>query len=289
MSSAGFIAIPVLIGVLFLMSIALAIYRRRRGSRPGDRVTASQAQYRKNLQERDENLKREVEKRKAEEQITNNGTPVWFSRHVKYGDLRHWALIIDGSKYELRRDELARGGYSFKITVDPHWSARQARSEGNRLLTHIRESDGFVLCLIGWTSLSATRLNEISDTIMSKFNYNLLWNNCQDFLQDLADQCIAPDKRALDWPWFREHAKTEYQLQQKVPPAPEVIIARMAASMQASQNSQNQQNQQIQNNYLVQLQLQQQQSAAVMNMAIMQPPPAAPPPAVMGFGGGAGC
>lgn len=104
-------------------------------------------------------------------------------------------------------------------------------------------------------------------------SYNLLWNNCQHFLQKFADRIIS--RKALDWALFYDHAKTEYQVNQKFPPTPdEVIAAQRSAMMQANQQMQqqnlqnniNMMNQQLQISMMTQLQA----NAMVTNQIMMQ-------------------
>lgn len=69
---------------------------------------------------------------------------------------------------------------------------------------------------------------------MSRFGtYNVIWNNCQDFLQAFADRIIS--RRAEDWDWFREYTKTEYQEHQALKiPTPEAIITANRAWREAA-------------------------------------------------------
>lgn len=105
--------------------------------------------------------------------------------------------------------------------------------------------------------------------------YRLVWNNCQTILQDFSDAILH--ERALDWPWFREHTKTEFQ-QDEEPPRPpiEMTMEQLQVQQQVLRETHNQQLlHQLQNDLQVQqtvLQLQFQRdaglSAAQMQMVL---------------------
>lgn len=297
MSSNAWIAAFVIIPVLAVCGIVYGCVRRRRRGNVyytalNDRK-ALEAEYQRLLQERDQRLAVEVEKRKAQENDTSPGSHVWFSRYVQQGRLKHWVLVIDNTKYELRRDSTTG---KFVANVAP-WTIDQEKREAALAELKIPAVDGYYICLIGWTQIGSDQLKSISDQVMSQFGrYNMLWNNCQDFLQQFADRIIS--QKALDWPWFREHSKTEYQANQKLPPTPDEVIASNANHALGQQNAHNQQqiqqninqmNQQmnLQNMQLnTQLNTINQQMLLQNNIAMMSNP--AMNPGMMGGAGGGG-
>ena len=243
------IAIFSIVGVLTLCGIIYSCWRgRRRRQYTAATRKGLEVKYEQLLQERDERLDMEVKKRKAEEEDTSAGSQVWFSRYVHHGRLHHWVLVIDGTKYELRRDK-ATGKYIYNVA---EWTIDREKREAALAERKIPEVDTYYVCLIGWTQLPRNQLTAVCEQVMSQFgSYNLFWNNCQDFLQQFADEVIS--RKALDWSWFRENTKTEYQENQALPPPPEAMIAASEAAMVQQQlqqiQQQNMQNQQqIQNN-----------------------------------------
>lgn len=230
-----------LFGILFTWNYVRA-FRKRQYSAGARSYRDLETEYQRLLDERDQRLDVEVRKRKVEEEDSTSGSQIWFSRYVHHGNLKHWVLVVDGSKYELRRDHNT-GRYVHHIA---DWTIDQEKREAALAELKIPETDGYYICLIGWTRLDATQLRDICGQVMGQFgSYNLLWNNCQDFLQQFADRIIS--KKALDWSWFRMHSKTEYQADQALPPTPEEIIARQRAMMINQQQQANPQ-QILQNN-----------------------------------------
>ena len=78
-------------------------------------------------------------------------------------------------------------------------------------------------------------LKTICDEVMAQFGgYSLIWNNCQHFLKAVSDLVISEE--ALDWSWFRENTKTEYQEAQalRIPAPDEVIAANRATNITAN-------------------------------------------------------
>jgi hypothetical protein len=226
MSSSPLIA-GVAIAVMILSCVMLVIALRNPYRCA---ITRSQQKrvHEKLLAKREEQLRLEAERRNDEERDTTAGSRVWFSRCVKHGKIKHWVLIIDSTKYELRRD---RNTGTFIPSVE-YWTSEKDKDTMAKRLASL-ESDyipiagDYYLCLIGWTSLSTPELKGICDEVMSQFGgYNLLWNNCQDFLQQFADRIIS--KKAIDWSWFRENLKTKYRADQKLPETPEQLRTRQA-------------------------------------------------------------
>ncbi|KAI1754884.1 hypothetical protein F4782DRAFT_528236 [Xylaria castorea] len=209
----GFIAIPVVFVSLGVLSGIYRVYRRRHTvtynaiSRQG-----LKEEYQRQITQKDAWMRAEVEKRKAEEDDTAKGKQICG----KYtSNVAPWK--IDKEKREAAIAE--------------------------RKMPHV---DGYYVCLVGWTKKQPRGLKKICDEVIPQFGkYNIVWNNCQDFLQTFADWTIS--EKALDWSWFRENTKTEYQEAQALMiPTPDEIIAANRAAAQQQLNTQNQQ--QIQRN-----------------------------------------
>ncbi|KAL9046064.1 MAG: hypothetical protein Q9214_001006 [Letrouitia sp. 1 TL-2023] len=166
----------------------------------------------------------EISKRKVQEERKDKGSQVWFSRYFHQGRLRHWVLIIEGTKYELKQEkEKSSDKFIFRVKKEGSWTAALAKRNAALKEKYRPEvSDGYrkkYICLIGWTRLSSSKLKSIADDIFKQFGtYHLLWNNCQTILQEFSDKIL--DDTALDYPWFREHTRTEYQQHQKPPRPP---------------------------------------------------------------------
>ncbi|KAI1327930.1 hypothetical protein F5Y16DRAFT_370176 [Xylariaceae sp. FL0255] len=228
-----FIAVPVVIGVLFIASCAFNIYRRRHVVR----YTAVSRQgledeYQRQLSLLDARLRAEVEKRKAEEEDKCKGKRIWFSRYVHNGRFKHWVLIVEDTKYELRRDE---DGGNYKANVAT-WNIDLEKRAMAIAEKKKPDLDGYYIYLIGWTQKQPDQLKAICDNVMEEFGkYNIIFNNCQRFLKSFADRIISEE--ALDWPWFRENTKTEYQEAQAVKIAtPEEIVAANKAANNAARS-----------------------------------------------------
>ena len=111
------------------------------------------------------------------------------------------------------------------------------------------------VCLIGWTTLSKPELESIAVQTFNEFGeYHLLWNNCQTILQKFSDEILH--KKALDYPWFREHTRTEFQQNQE-PPRPPIDLTYQQAQLQQNHQAldHSQRDSQLQQT-LLQLQLQ---------------------------------
>ncbi|KAI4159726.1 MAG: hypothetical protein LQ342_006341 [Letrouitia transgressa] len=167
----------------------------------------------------------QIDKRKAQEERKDNGSQVWFSRYVHQGRLRHWVLVIEGTKYELKQEK-SSNDFIFRVKKQNGWTAELAKRNAALKEKYKPEvSDEHrkkYVCLIGWTHLPPSDLKSIADDIFKQFGtYHLLWNNCQTILQEFSDKILHD--RALDYPWFREHTRTEFQQHQQPPRPPTEI------------------------------------------------------------------
>ncbi|KAI1178012.1 hypothetical protein F4777DRAFT_158099 [Nemania sp. FL0916] len=223
-----FIAIPIAIGVLVIGSCIFNVYRRRKVIRYSA-VSREELEekYQRELAKKDAKMQAEVEKRKAQEDNLTKGKPIWFSRYVENGRFKHWVLVIDDTKYELRRDD-SNGRYTANVAP---WTIDKEKREAAIAERKMPNVDGYYVCLIGWTRKEPQELAMICDEVMTQFGrYNIVWNNCQDFLKTFADRVIS--EKALDWSWFRDNTKTHYQETQllKIMTPDEIIAANKAAA-----------------------------------------------------------
>ena len=80
------------------------------------------------------------------------------------------------------------------------------------LQTGYPEDGTYHICLIGWTTLTRERIDDIGDNIMKDFVYSTFWKNCQDFLKKLFDSIRNPRApEAADFSWFKKNMRTKYQ------------------------------------------------------------------------------
>lgn len=229
------IAVAVLIPVIGIANGIYVFYKRRRRIHySGSNDQQLEEEYMRQLRLKDARLATEVEKRKKEEGDTTPGTHVWFSRYVKNGRFKHWVLGIGNTKYELRRDKDDKHYYH---NINREWSINKEKLEASRATIKKPVVDGYYLCVIGWTTMTSDELDATCEEVMKQFGtYHLLWNNCQDFVQQFADRIIV--KKALDWDWFRTYTKTEYQEAQAIEiPTPQEIRAANARQRYAQTNN----------------------------------------------------
>ena len=171
-------------------------------------------------------------RRVKEQQRTDLGSQIWISRHQATGGPFNWTLIVHNLdedsyiKYELcrvrkndkKQDEIhcskpetGRYGREYQFRSKPVLFDLDARDK-HILQTGYPEDGTYHICLIGWTTLTRERIDEIGDKIMKYYVYSTLWNNCQGFLKKLFNSIRnrrAPD--AADLSWFKKNMRTEYQ------------------------------------------------------------------------------
>jgi len=241
-------------------------------SKRGQRALNSK-RTQKYIKKREETLQKGADLRLAQEQDESKGERVWFSRCILDGRLKHWVLITHDTKYELRRSEhvvqdkqqdATQRDNEYTYHIKPYTIDQEKRDISLTELL-IPEIDGYYVCLIGWTRMSKEQIDAEVRAVSGTFGeYNLLRNNCQDFLRLVAGKILVEEK-AADYPWFLSNTKTKYQKDQwLMPPAIEMLL-RQSQSMQAQSQSQiqhqihHQMQQQTQNQIQLQIQLQIQQ------------------------------
>ena len=206
--------------IFAVIAFSCTCYRRRR-SRNISEIMLRRSAHAQLIRDWVAQRETEINKCKAEEEARDNGSQVWFSRYVHQGRLRHWVLIINGTKYELKEDKNS-GKFVFRIKEHQSWNAEMAKRNAALKEKYKPEVDGprkKYVCLVGWTKLSTPELKSIAVNIYDRFGvYHLLWNNCQTILQEFSDEILH--KHALDYPWFREHTRTEFQQNQEPPRPP---------------------------------------------------------------------
>ncbi len=181
---------------------------------------------------------KDIIRRKKEQERTDLGSQVWFSRYQARGGLFHWAFIVHDlvensfTKYELckvRDGEVKGDGLHFSEPVNGgdgnqyHFRSKPIFLDLDIRGKHILETgypeDGtFHICLIGWTRMTRDGIDHIGDSIMQDFGkYTPFWNNCQRFLRKLNDRIRnqrAP--QAADYSWFEKNMRTPYQRRKKL-------------------------------------------------------------------------
>ena len=230
----------------------------------------------------------QVALRVEQEQDDTKGSRVWFSRHIERGRFKHWILIINDIKYELRQNHATK---AFHVNIAPCPLDVERR---NAALEKVKfpEYDGHYVCLIGWTHKNQEELQSIAKEVGDDWDYSRIRNNCQHYLQRLSDRILVVEK-AADYSWFRENTRTEYQNSRMPPPTPEELRAMQAGQQQAIQQQQQQQQQQINNmnqinqNMLMSLQTQNLAMMNSMNIMMVNNPAMNPAmnPVMMGGGG----
>lgn len=223
-------------------------------SRRGKRMMDS-SKMKRYAEKREAALEKGAELRKGQEEDMSKGERVWFSRCILNGRLQHWVLMTHGMKYELRRGRYhssttpqnadtnakvveGESKDEYVCNVKPYTIDQEKRDISLTKLL-IPEVDGYYICLIGWTHLAEPDVTTIAQAILSAFGrYDLLRNNCQDFLRQLAEKILIGSK-AADFDWFMSNTKTKYQKDQWLKPPPDEMLMRMLGRMQAQQQALN--------------------------------------------------
>lgn len=195
--------------------------------------------WEKHVQER-------AEERLALENNASYGEPIWLSLYAKGGSLKHWAIIIHRQKYELRRkqgtsprdtsetidrdpeialseknevhseqiDDVSNSSgfgryYEKMIREDPSYDqtmeAREAALKAGR-----KPEVGFLYILhVGWTRKTRDEVDAACLDVEQTFGtYNLVLNNCQNFVQRVATEVV--DRKSEDWDWFQRLSASTY-------------------------------------------------------------------------------
>lgn len=190
----------------------------------------------KKAEEKDAEHKRkldeQVNRRKAQENDTSRGEPVWFSSWINNGILHHWVLILYGKKYELRlpsrekyKETLpdafvaALPSIKFETKIQP-WTKQQ---EAMKVREESIQVEGkpyagkYYLCQIGWTTFTEAEVDAACHRIFKEFGvYVMGLHDCQTFLKDFAAVIIKPENQALDYDWFMTNVRTPYHKLQEI-------------------------------------------------------------------------
>ena len=176
---------------------------------------------------------KDITRRYKEQERTDLGSQVWFSRHQATGGLFHWAFVVHDlvknsyTKYELcrvRSDDVKKVGMHFSKPVDgrdgnqyrfrskPVFLDLDAR-EKHILQTGYPEDGTYHICLIGWTHMTRALIDSIGNEIMKDFGeYDLFWNNCQTFLRTLFERLHNHRaSAAANYLWFQKNMRTAYR------------------------------------------------------------------------------
>lgn len=115
---------------------------------------------------------------------------VWHSSHSFASSLRHVALFVDKTKYEVRRDKesqdikFSQTTYSSDLPFPLYLGSMQARLQ---------------LKMIGYTTLNDSQITRLCDILAKDFVYRLLSNNCQDFAFLIACGLVREEDRSAAW------------------------------------------------------------------------------------------
>lgn len=116
---------------------------------------------------------------------------VFYSSHSFASGLRHVALFVDRTKYEVKRDEESEE-IKFSKTYYPGrlpFPLYLAPSTRDRLQFK----------MIGRTALNDSQIAQVCDILAKGFVYDLLSNNCQDFAFLIAYGLIREEDRSEFW------------------------------------------------------------------------------------------
>ncbi|KAJ1325223.1 lecithin retinol acyltransferase family protein [Microdochium nivale] len=191
-------------------------------------------------------LEQQAAERLAAENDRSFGEPMWLSLHASRGSLKHWAILIHGQKIELRRLPLPttiadstpahtesthgeraemhqirvpdiRGssgfGRYYQHVIRDEPSVPQMIEARAQAIVARRQPvvDAFCIVLVGWTAKTRDEVVAAAREVRENFgSYNLFFNNCQRFVQLVADKVVT--RKSQDWEWFiRNDLFGEYQ------------------------------------------------------------------------------
>jgi len=213
------IILPIL-GVLVIFSL---LYRWNKYRHPTENIPRS-GPARREYDKWEKKMKLEISVRLKQEQDQSRGRNVWFSRHIGQGRWKHWIIIIEDVKYELRQNH-ETGEFYVNIA---RCLLDHERREAARTKKLFPEYDNYHVCLIGWTRMKPTELETSAREVGEGWDYNKITNNCQHYLKLFADKILVEEK-AVDYPWFQENTRTEY-LNSRAPPLPPEALAAINSS-----------------------------------------------------------
>lgn len=217
-----FVLIPIL---PFLIICGVFYYRSKKAEYPSKTIPQS------GTREYDEwvtKLKPEISLRLIQEQDQSRGRHVWFSRHIFRGSWKHWIIIIDDVKYELRQNHETE---RFYVNIVPCKLDHEQR-DAARASKHFPEYCDHHVCLIGWTRLTAAEVKTCALEVGEGWDYNRFTKNCQHYLKLLADKILVEEK-AADYPWFLENNPTDYLSSRAPLPSVEILQMKEHTSRQS--------------------------------------------------------
>ncbi|KAL8792426.1 MAG: hypothetical protein Q9195_004959 [Heterodermia aff. obscurata] len=241
---------------------------------PRGKKVKDSPQMKRYQEKRLKKMQPEVERRLNEEADDTKGQQVWFSRYISNGRLRHWVLMTHGYKYELRRSANAGeesgdedpATTKFTPNVMP-FTIDQEKRNAALAESSLPDVDGFYVCLIGWTTKTKDEVDRACRSVGKDFGkYDLLWNNCQDFLRNFAERIIVT--KALDYPWFLTNTKARYQKTQSLQPPPLQYLLKLQLQSRAQIQLQTQLQTQLQ--IQMQIQIQNQIQLQIQNQMQLQ-------------------
>ncbi|KIV84973.1 hypothetical protein PV11_00718 [Exophiala sideris] len=191
--------------------------------------------------------------RRSQEEDTGRGTPVWFSRWIKNGNLRHWVLYTHHTKYELRlpTDMTSLAKLAKTILSTSQYICKPAQWDKEEEIMEMRreyleregkpytDAEGYYICLIGWTNHSKEEIDVTFANVAERLGSYNVYRNCQWFLKHFAKE-ILTDQEAADYGWFSQNIKTEYQKLLELPPTNEIVAYQHQMLQAAASNGVNQ-------------------------------------------------
>ncbi|KAK7430806.1 hypothetical protein QQZ08_002595 [Neonectria magnoliae] len=182
----------------------------------------------------DDGVRKQVQLRLEQESQTDRGERIWVSHHVENGQLKHWALLTHGYKYELRlavspkkrqripdveegilirdRDRwtsMGRWGRYYEYRIQPCTLYEERRREAVAKYQFPAVA-GFYSSLISWTRKLKAQVDADCKATFEKFGrYSLFGNNCQHFLRNFAVKIV--EDKADDWEWFFQSTVSSYR------------------------------------------------------------------------------
>ncbi|KAJ9602324.1 hypothetical protein H2200_013179 [Cladophialophora chaetospira] len=247
---------PLIIGVvLFAIAFCSAVvyncyymYRRRGMMRaPRMRNAEEAAAF---DAERQALMDGENDVRRRQEDDKSKGTPVWFSRWIKNGSLRHWVLYTHHTKYELRlpADMTSLEKLATMVLSTSQYICNPTEWDKEEEIMNKRQeylekegkpytdAEGYYICLIGWTDQTKEEIDATFANVAKQLGSYNVYHNCQWLLKHFAKE-ILNKHQAADYSWFAENVKTEYQKLLELPPTHEIVAFQLQMLRAAAANS----------------------------------------------------
>ncbi|KAI9932616.1 hypothetical protein MW887_008863 [Aspergillus wentii] len=139
--------------------------------------------------------------------------PVWFSRPLGLDQGKHYVLVVNNQKYELRNRQHVRYNtdpINFEDCSEEELPVGQSYGHTWRLRNTRTDADTglFDVLLIGWTNATHEEIDRFCKELIEGWKYRLVLRtkkggNCQHFIQAIANSIIPTECRALAWSWFQ--------------------------------------------------------------------------------------